>query len=48
MSQENINFLKEMRSISKSLKENWCIVKLELLDKMIEDWINELEGIDDK
>ena len=48
MPQENINFLKEMRSISSQLKEKWCVVKLELLDKRIEDWINELEGIDDK
>ncbi len=41
---KDLKFLKEMRGYTKKLLNGNDIVSLEMLDKMIEDWIDELES----
>lgn len=46
---KDLVFLKEMRELTQSLiKDKYDITKVEQLDKMIEDWIDELNILREK
>ena len=41
--EQDIEFLTKMKELSSSLMERYDVTKLQYLDKMIEDWLDELK-----